>query len=109
MVDDVHWQVTGVPASVKATLEVLSPIQDFASGIGYARTRPRASSKEQAAPIWCGVTRRTNSTKWSGLRPSSYRIPECRRIRSCKHRFDRWPSAKMKSLFIWAISAMEPR
>ena len=37
MIDDVQWQVTGVPASVKSTLEVLIPIQDFASGITLGR------------------------------------------------------------------------
>ena len=37
MVDDVQWQKTGVPSSVKTTLEVLIPIQDFASGITLGR------------------------------------------------------------------------
>lgn len=37
LVDDVQWKVTGVPESVKSTLEVLIPIQDFASGITLGR------------------------------------------------------------------------
>lgn len=37
MVDDVQWQRTGVPSSVKSTLEVLIPIQEFASGITLGR------------------------------------------------------------------------
>ena len=37
LVDDVHWKVTGVPESVKSTLEVLIPIQEFASGITLGR------------------------------------------------------------------------
>lgn len=37
MVDDVQWQMTGIPVSVKSTLEVLIPIQDFASGITLGR------------------------------------------------------------------------
>lgn len=37
MVDDMHWQMTGAPASVKSTLEVLIPIADFASGITLGR------------------------------------------------------------------------
>ena len=36
-VDDIQWQVTGLPSSVKSTLEVLIPIQDFASGITLGR------------------------------------------------------------------------
>jgi hypothetical protein len=37
LVDDVQWKVTGVPESVKLTLEVLIPIQDFAAGITLGR------------------------------------------------------------------------
>jgi hypothetical protein len=37
MVDDVQWQMSGAPSSVKSTLEVLIPIQDFASGITLGR------------------------------------------------------------------------
>jgi len=37
MVDDIHWQVTGIPDSVKSTLEVLIPIQDFAAGVALGR------------------------------------------------------------------------
>lgn len=37
MVDDVQWQMSGAPSSVKTTLEVLIPIQDFASGITLGR------------------------------------------------------------------------
>ena len=37
MVDDIQWQFTGVPDSVKSTLEVLIPIQDFASGVAIGR------------------------------------------------------------------------
>ncbi len=37
MVDDMQWQLSGVPASVKSTLEVLIPIQDFAAGITLGR------------------------------------------------------------------------
>ena len=37
LVDDVHWKVTGVPESVKSTLEILIPIQDFAAGITLGR------------------------------------------------------------------------
>lgn len=37
LVDDVQWKVTGVPESVKTTLEILIPIQDFASGITLGR------------------------------------------------------------------------
>ena len=37
LVDDIQWQVTGVPASVKSTLEILIPIQDFAAGITLGR------------------------------------------------------------------------
>ncbi len=54
MVDDVQWQVAGVPASVKATLEVLIPIQDFASGITLGRD---PDQQEQALELV-----RSNST-----------------------------------------------
>lgn len=37
MVDDVQWQMSGAPASVKSTLEILIPIQDFASGLTLGR------------------------------------------------------------------------
>lgn len=37
MVDDVQWQMSGAPASVKSTLEILIPIQDFAAGITIGR------------------------------------------------------------------------
>ena len=37
MVDDVQWHMTGVPPSMKSTLEVLIPIQDFASGVTLGR------------------------------------------------------------------------
>jgi hypothetical protein len=36
-VDDVNWQVTGIPSSFKTTLEILVPIQDFASAIARGR------------------------------------------------------------------------
>lgn len=36
-VDDIQWHMTGLPSSVKNTLEVLIPIQDFASGITLGR------------------------------------------------------------------------
>lgn len=36
-VDDVNWQVTGVPASFKSTLEILVPIQEFAAAITLGR------------------------------------------------------------------------
>lgn len=36
-VDDVNWQLTGIPASMKTTLEILIPIQDFASAITLGR------------------------------------------------------------------------
>ena len=37
LVDDVQWKMTGVPESVKSTLEILIPIQDFAAGITLGR------------------------------------------------------------------------
>lgn len=37
LVDDVQWKVSGVPESVKSTLEILIPIQDFAAGITLGR------------------------------------------------------------------------
>lgn len=36
-VDDVSWQITGVPSSLKTTLEILVPIQEFASAIAQGR------------------------------------------------------------------------
>lgn len=36
-VDDVSWQITGVPSSLKNTLEILVPIQEFASAIAQGR------------------------------------------------------------------------
>jgi len=36
-VDDVNWQKTGVPASMKGTLEILVPIQEFAAAISLGR------------------------------------------------------------------------
>jgi len=36
-VDDIEWQVSGVPKSVKLALEVMIPIQDFASGVSLGR------------------------------------------------------------------------
>ena len=32
-VDDVNWQITGIPASLKTTLEIMVPIQEFAAAI----------------------------------------------------------------------------
>ncbi len=37
LVDDVQWQITGVPSSMKTTVEILIPIQDFASAIALGR------------------------------------------------------------------------
>lgn len=36
-VDDVSWQITGVPSSLKNTLEILVPIHEFASAIAQGR------------------------------------------------------------------------
>ncbi len=36
-VDDVNWQKTGLPSSLKATMEILVPIQEFASAIAQGR------------------------------------------------------------------------
>lgn len=36
-VDDVNWQITGVPASLKTTLEILVPIHEFAAAIALGR------------------------------------------------------------------------
>lgn len=36
-VDDVNWQITGIPASLKTTLEILVPIQEFAGAIALGR------------------------------------------------------------------------
>jgi hypothetical protein len=36
-VDDIQWQRTGIPASVKTTLEILVPIQEYASAIALSR------------------------------------------------------------------------
>ena len=36
-VDDVHWKISGIPSSLKATLEILIPIQEFASAIALSR------------------------------------------------------------------------
>jgi hypothetical protein len=36
-VDDVNWHVTGVPASLKTTLEILVPIREFAAAISLGR------------------------------------------------------------------------
>lgn len=36
-VDDVQWQITGVPASMKVTMEILVPIQEFAAAITLGR------------------------------------------------------------------------
>ena len=48
MVDDIEWQMSGVPSSVKTTLEVLIPIQDFASGITLGRD---PAQQEQALDL----------------------------------------------------------
>ena len=45
-VDDVQWQITGIPSSLKTTIEVLIPIQDFASAITLGR-----ESQEQTAAL----------------------------------------------------------
>ena len=37
LVDDIHWHMTGIPESVKSTLEYLIPIQEFASGVTLGR------------------------------------------------------------------------
>ena len=36
-VDDVNWQLTGLPASMKTTLEILVPIHEFAAAIAQGR------------------------------------------------------------------------
>jgi hypothetical protein len=36
-VDDVQWQITGIPSSLKSTIEVLIPVQDFAAAIALGR------------------------------------------------------------------------
>ncbi|HEY0984784.1 hypothetical protein [Schlesneria sp. T3-172] len=63
LVDDVQWQVTGVPASVKSTLEILIPIQDFAAGITLGRN---AEQQEQALDLIRGnCTNDFNRMVWS--------------------------------------------
>lgn len=37
MVDDVQWHMPGTPSSMKVAMEILIPIQDFASGITLGR------------------------------------------------------------------------
>ncbi|MBS0204264.1 MAG: hypothetical protein JSS49_15280 [Planctomycetes bacterium] len=44
-VDDVNWQLTGLPASLKTTLEILVPIHEFASAIAQGRD---SQSQQQA-------------------------------------------------------------
>ena len=47
-VDDVQWQITGIPASLKTTIEILIPIQDFAAAIALGREpREQAAALEQ--------------------------------------------------------------
>ena len=36
-VDDVQWQITGIPSSLKTTIEILIPVQDFAAAIALGR------------------------------------------------------------------------
>ena len=46
LVDDVQWQITGIPSSLKTTVEILIPIHDFASAISLGR-----EPQEQAAAL----------------------------------------------------------
>ena len=63
MVDDVQWQLTGVPKSVKSTLEVLIPIQDFAAGITLGRD---PELQQQALDLIQGNSSNDfNRTVWS--------------------------------------------
>lgn len=45
-VDDVQWQITGVPSSLKTTIEIMIPVQDFAAAIALGR-----EPQEQAAAL----------------------------------------------------------
>jgi len=45
-VDDVQWQITGIPSSLKTTLEILVPIHEFASAIAQGQ-----SPDEQSAAL----------------------------------------------------------
>ena len=66
MVDDIQWQLTGVPPSVKTTLEVLIPIQDFASGITLGRD---PNQQPQALDLIQGnSTNEFNRMVWSQSR-----------------------------------------
>lgn len=66
LVDDVQWQVTGVPASVKSTLEILIPIQDFAAGITLGRN---PDQQEQALDLIQGnCSNDFNRMVWSQSR-----------------------------------------
>lgn len=50
-VDDVQWQITGIPSSLKSTIEILIPIQDFATAIALGReadNQPTALEQLQA-------------------------------------------------------------
>lgn len=40
-VDDVNWHTTGVPSSMKMTMEILVPVQEFASAIAEGRNPDR--------------------------------------------------------------------
>ncbi|MFO1044248.1 MAG: hypothetical protein U0941_20890 [Planctomycetaceae bacterium] len=65
-VDDVNWQITGIPASFKTTMEILVPIQEFAAAINASRDpqhQQQALERLQATS-----TSDFNRTVWSQTR-----------------------------------------
>lgn len=53
VVDDVHWQITGVPASLKTTLEIMVPIQEFAAAISHGREPQGSQSALERLQATC--------------------------------------------------------
>lgn len=62
-VDDVNWQITGIPASFKTTMEILVPIQEFASAI--AESRDPAEQQAALERLQATSTADFNRTVWS--------------------------------------------
>jgi hypothetical protein len=65
-VDDVHWQITGVPASMKTTLEILVPVHEFATAI--AMSRDPEYQQEALERVQAASTSELNRVVWSQTR-----------------------------------------
>ncbi len=67
-VDDVNWQKTGVPASFKATLEILVPIQEFAAAISLGRESQEPSQQKALERLQGCSTSDFNRFVWTQTR-----------------------------------------